>query len=70
MEERWWYLSENFEGIPCSEEGKLQVIELLRSIEIPMKRKKDALYEWGQVCDVDISAMDYRAVTGFPDRPY
>lgn len=70
MEEGRGDLSEAFEDVPCTEGGKRAVIALLRSIQMPAKRKKDALYEWGQQCGIEITATDYWMVTGFPTRRY
>lgn len=70
MEEGGRYLSEEFPDIPCTDVGKRAVIALLRQIQMPAKRKKDALYEWGQQCGIEITATDYWMVTGFPTRRY
>lgn len=57
------------ESIPPAwhhEADKEQVILWLIRMPIDPRQKKWALYEWGQVNEVLITADDYQRVTGLP----
>lgn len=47
-------------------EDKEAVIRWLIGLPIDPRNKKWALYEWGQLHEVAITAEDYQRVTGLP----